>query len=159
MPAKQMAMSAFQVSDVLARRDAAEREAAMRNLCSLPPLSFWKHCRDKRCRRMKRCAGDADACFTRHWRLVAADLDKLIHAHMRTGAAGIVRPDIEAELDRRLGIGRASPHRPMDETVARQSQPVIAGLDPAIHEASQSSQSIMDCRVSPLRGGPAMTVK
>jgi hypothetical protein len=142
-------MLANQINERLAREDAAMRETTMRNLCSLPPLSFWKHCRGKRCRRMKRCAGDADACFTRHWPQVAADLDKLIHAHLRTGAAGIARPDIEMELDRRIRRDLSS----------LGSQPVIAGLDPAIHEASQSLQSIMDCRVSPLRGGPAMTVK
>ncbi len=104
MPAKQIAMSAMQISEQLAREDAAEREAAMRHLCSSPPLSLWKVCRSKPCRRLKACAGDADVCFTRHWPRLAADFDLLVHAHFKTGAAGIVRPEIEAELDRRLGL-------------------------------------------------------
>jgi len=112
-------MLAFHVSEELAHLDAAEREAAMRELCSSPPLSFWKHCRGKRCRRVKACAGAADACFTRHWPLVAADVDMLIHAHFRTGAAGIVRPEIEAELDRRLGTDSVIPHRLMYKEFSR----------------------------------------
>jgi hypothetical protein len=91
-------MLASQIDELLACEDAAEREAAMRKLCSSPPLSLWKHCRDKRCRRVKACAGECDACFTRHWPLVAADLTMLIHAYMKAGAAGIVRPEIGAEL-------------------------------------------------------------
>lgn len=104
MPARQLAMPAMQISEELAREDAAEREAAMRQLCSSPPLSLWKVCRGKLCRRVKTCAGDADACFTRHWPRLAADFDLVVHAHFKTGAAGIVRPEIEAELDRRLGL-------------------------------------------------------
>ena len=91
-------MLASQIDELLAREDAAEREAAMRKLCSSPPLALWKHCRDKRCRRKKTWAGDSDACFTRHWPLVAADSNMLIHAYMKTGAAGIARPEIAAEL-------------------------------------------------------------
>ena len=104
MPAKQMVVSAMQISEKLARLQAAEREAAMRQLCSSPPLSLWKFCRSKPCRRVKACAGDADACFTRHWPKLAADIDLLIHAHFRTGAAGIVRPEIWAELERRIRL-------------------------------------------------------
>jgi hypothetical protein len=94
----------MQVSEELAREDAAEREAAMRQLCSTPPLSLWKVCRGKRCRRLKICAGNADACFVRHWPRVAADFDLLVHAHFKTGAAGIVRPEIAAEIERRLRL-------------------------------------------------------
>lgn len=104
MPAKQIAVSATQISEKLAREDAAEREAAMRQLCSKPPLSLWKVCRGKRCRRLKTCAGNADACFTRHWPRLTADVDLLFHAHLKTGAAGIVRPEIAAELERRIRL-------------------------------------------------------
>ena len=121
MPAKQKAEPATQISKALAREDAAEREAAMRQLCSSPPLSLWKVCRGKRCRRLKTCAGNADACFTRHWPRLTADVDLLVHAHFKTGAAGIVRPEIAAELERRLRLDmktKASEPAPQASPVA-----------------------------------------
>ena len=104
MPAEQIAKSAMQISEELAREDAAEREAAMRQLCSSPPLSLWKVCRGKRCRRLKTCAGDADACFTLHWPRLTADFDLLVHVHFKTAAAGIVRPEIATEIERQIRL-------------------------------------------------------
>ena len=107
-------MPEMQISDELAREDAIEREAAMRELCS--SLCFWKVCRGKRCRRMKACTGDADACFTRHWPWLAADMGLLLYVQKKFAAAGIERPEIAAEIDRRLGsagsaaFGRLSTH-------------------------------------------------
>ena len=58
----------------------------------------------RQCRRLKTCAGNADACFTRHWPRLTADLDLLVHAHFKTGAAGILRPEIAAEIERRIRL-------------------------------------------------------
>ena len=113
-------MLASQTDELLAREDAAEREAAMRELCSSAPLSLWKHCPDKRCRRVKACAGDSGACFTRHWPPVSPpSIDLLIHAYMKTGAAGIVRPEIGAELSGRVHGARWRRRRLRDAAARR----------------------------------------
>ena len=88
----------------LAGEIAAERAFVMRDLCSA--LSFWTVCRGKRC---KRCEGDTEVCFPRHWPQVRGDTDLVIYAHMKTGAAGIERPEITAEVNRMLGLSRAPP--------------------------------------------------
>jgi hypothetical protein len=93
----------LEIGEELARELAAERETAMRELCT--ELSFWTVCRGKRCKRFKRCEGDTEACFPRYWPF-CGNMKLVIYAHMKTGKAGIVRPEIAAEMDRRLGIVR-----------------------------------------------------
>ena len=117
MPARQMNDDLDLIEDVdiedldmneeLAGEIAAERAFVMRDLCSA--LGFWTVCRGKRCKRFKRCEGDTEACFPRHWPLVRGDTDLVIYAHMKTGAVGIERPEITAEVNRMLGLSRAPP--------------------------------------------------
>jgi hypothetical protein len=118
MPARELNMSARELKRLNAdialidipevraeieREDAEYRETVMRDLCS--SLSFWIVCRGKRCKRFKRCEGDTETCFTRHWPLVCGDAKLFAHAHMKTTVAGIERPEIAAELNRRFALG------------------------------------------------------
>ncbi|HEX3503309.1 MAG TPA: hypothetical protein VHU22_07960 [Xanthobacteraceae bacterium] len=45
-------------------RFAAERAWLQLHYCNL--FKFWHACRDKRCRRHRRCCGDASECLKRH---------------------------------------------------------------------------------------------
>jgi hypothetical protein len=48
---------------VHARRVAAESERQARRYCDA--FTLWRRCRNKRCRRWRRCAGDTHACLKR----------------------------------------------------------------------------------------------
>jgi hypothetical protein len=41
-------------------------------------LRFWQFCRDRRCKRARQCAGDAEACFRHFWPIVPDNLKNKI---------------------------------------------------------------------------------
>jgi hypothetical protein len=64
----------------------AIKESASRKLHD--GLGFWKVCNEKRCRRVRACAGDVDACNARHWPHVPEEVKTWILAGLEACSAG-----------------------------------------------------------------------
>ena len=89
------------------REEAEYRAQVMRDLCTT--LGFATVCRGKRCKRLKRCEGDTDVCFPLYWPLVRGNMDLVAYAQIKTNCAGFARPEITAEINRRLGLPKDAP--------------------------------------------------
>ena len=89
------------------REWAEYRAQVMRDLCTA--LSFWTVCRGKRCKRLKRCEGNTDVCFSLYWPLVCGNTKLVAYAQIKTSCAGIERPEITAEINRQFGLPKDAP--------------------------------------------------
>jgi hypothetical protein len=83
---------------------AAEREAVLRELASR--LQFRMLCGNRACKRAASCAGDAERCFARHWRLVPEEVKVSLRAGINARVAGLPRGEIDAQVARELALWR-----------------------------------------------------
>lgn len=72
-----------------------EHTAALRQLCT--QLRFRLACGRKPCRRAKRCTGDVQACFARHWPLVPEEMKVALRASILAAQAKLPAHRIRAE--------------------------------------------------------------
>jgi hypothetical protein len=102
-----------------------EQREARRQICSV--LRFAKYCGERRCRRARACAGDADACFLRFWPAVPEDIKNLIRQSAIFMQQGMPpREAVAAALDY-----VAQRKRTAEANAAREAQPPAPPPAPA----------------------------
>ena len=102
-----------------------EQREARRQVCSM--LRFAKYCGDRRCKRTRACAGDADACFKTFWPAVPETIKNLIRQSaifMRNGMPQ--REAVAVALDY---VGQRE--RTAEANAAREAQPSAVPPSPA----------------------------
>jgi hypothetical protein len=69
-----------QTPEEYATRFAAEKAALRWYYCDV--FEFWRSCALKRCRRVRSCSGDAEACLRRRVREIARDVQWQARQHV-----------------------------------------------------------------------------
>jgi hypothetical protein len=106
--------------------DARRREEIeyRRHLCT--SLWFWQFCRDRRCKRAHKCAGDVEVCFNHFWPHVPDDFKNKIRQAIKLASEGMPprqaaseacafvaqRKRIDEEMMARAAARRAMPQEP-----------------------------------------------
>jgi hypothetical protein len=63
-----------------AARFAAEKSALQRHYCEV--FGFWRSCALRRCRKVRSCSGDAEACLRRRVREIGRDVQWQARRHI-----------------------------------------------------------------------------
>jgi hypothetical protein len=65
------------------RKRYEEIEREVHNL-----FGFWMICKERNCHRVRRCAGELQPCFDRHWPIVAEPAKDSFRAMLKASATG-----------------------------------------------------------------------
>ena len=99
----------------IAAQEKTDRERQRDDRFMSNLLGCWRVCPTPRCRRLHDCAGDASACFQRHWRALVPETQFLIR---------------ETLLARRDGLDPKAAMRAAEAKLAAQ-RALMAKFDPA----------------------------
>ena len=90
-------------------------------------FGFWMICKEKACRRAQGCVGETRPCFERHWPLVPEKHKQWFRAFIKASQGGTPWQEAARAAD-------AEVKRIAALDAELESQTVMPGLDPGIHE-------------------------
>ena len=70
-------------------------------------IGFWQVCNDRRCRRVRACTGDINACHERHWPHVPQEIKTWILAGIKARNDGASPEEAARIADEKVAAVRA----------------------------------------------------